>query len=547
MSVQVKILYGREYDRCKTSSLSANNLKNLDLAMLSEIVWDTVGSYYRDGRDAKSLRIQYRDDEGTFVTITSEDDVQDAVHSCKPVLQGDYEMVRLCLRVDDAWTPLGMKNTKPVEKPREKGVATSGDARKRLFDHDQKKETTCSSGESPIAESPYQRYVKKVKGDIEAKKSELYELESKEQEVQKKILRVKSNPLDGNLCRKCHMRLGHTARLCEYEKCSSVFSCGEEKFHHGELDSRATRNSIKKIKDDIAKLEKDLKLKEEQSEKLSESLSNKIENALMKENGGHYIDAGVKKWTLLRKHVYIIEKHCKKHFGGRIPPKHKLSDILEVAIDQEDDLDESKASLNVSQVKTKRTNPAKVILQDQGISFPDPSEQCTFTSHSSSVYRCAPSNKQEETEQLNMVLKHSLLESNPTAQQEQQSFFTPPGNVMIPVYRNSTPYLVNSSAPAYTFQNDYYGNMNPYFHPSNFNACPPTVQQPVFHQFDAYRAHYSNLAESSCETIAAPNTILPPGPDDDTTVLQASADTRDVASQLMFLSKRHEEWPANPK
>ena len=107
----------------------------------------------------------------------------------------------------------------------------------------------------------------------------------------------------------------------------------------------------------------------------------------MEENGGHlYIDAGVKKWTLLRKHVYVIEKHCKKHFGGKIPPKHKLSDILEAALDQGDDSDESTTNLTMSQVKTKRTNPAKVILQDQGISFPNPSDQGTFTSQSSTVY-----------------------------------------------------------------------------------------------------------------------------------------------------------------
>ena len=166
MSVQVKILYGRDYDRCKTSSISTNSLKDLDLAMLSKIVWDTVGSYYRDGRDAKSLRIQDCEDEGTFVTVTDENDVQDAVPSCKPVLQGDYEMVRLCLRFDDAWTPLALKDTKPVEKPHEKRPATSGDAQKRLFDHDQKKETTYSSDESPVAKSPYQRYVKKMKDDI---------------------------------------------------------------------------------------------------------------------------------------------------------------------------------------------------------------------------------------------------------------------------------------------------------------------------------------------------------------------------------------------
>ena len=71
-----------------------------------------------------------------------------------------------------------------------------------------------------------------------------------------------------------------------------------------------------------------------------------------------------------------------------------------------------------------------------------------------------------------MVLKHSLLESNSSAQQEQQSLFTPPANVMIPVYPNPTPYNVNNSAPAYTFPNDYYANRNRYFHPPDFNLYP---------------------------------------------------------------------------
>ena len=89
----------------------------------------------------------------------------------------------------------------------------------------------------------------------------------------------------------------------------------------------------------------------------------------MDENGDHYIDDGIKKWALLPKHVFIVEKYCKKHFAGRIPPKHKLSDFLEVALDRADDADENKTNLNMSQVKTKRTNPAKVLLQDKGISF----------------------------------------------------------------------------------------------------------------------------------------------------------------------------------
>ena len=50
----------------------------------------------------------------------------------------------------------------------------------------------------------------------------------KEQDTQRKLLRVKSNPSDDNVCRPCQLKLGHTARNCEYGKCESVFVCGEE-------------------------------------------------------------------------------------------------------------------------------------------------------------------------------------------------------------------------------------------------------------------------------------------------------------------------------
>ena len=90
--------------------------------------------------------------------------------------------------------------------------------------------------------------MKQAKNDIEEKKAELLELEMKDQEIQSKLLRVKSNPDDGNMCRNCHLRLGHTARSCEYGKCQSVCGCGEEKFHPGEINTRGMRSSIKRKK-----------------------------------------------------------------------------------------------------------------------------------------------------------------------------------------------------------------------------------------------------------------------------------------------------------
>ena len=209
-------------------------------------------------------------------------------------------------------------------------------------------------------------------------------------------------------------RAYNTSRGCEYEKCLSVFGCGEEELHTGELDSRSTRSSIQKLKGDIEKLERELNLKETTTKKLSESLGKKIETTLMHENGNKYIEGGIKKWSLLRKHVFIVEKYCKKHFNGSIPPKHKLSDIINVAL--EDYTPEHKTGQTITRVKTTRANPAKNVLEVQGISFPDinVNECSSSTSHASAnlAYRCAPSNKDEEQEQLSMVLKQSMLESN---------------------------------------------------------------------------------------------------------------------------------------
>lgn len=252
-----------------------------------------------------------------------------------------------------------------------------------------------------------------------------------EHETQRKVLRAKSNPSDGNMCRNCHMRLGHTSRSCEYDKCLSVFSCGEEKLHPGEINSRSVRTSIQKLKGVIEKLEKDFHFKENASNKICESLGNKIETTLLQENGNRYIEAGIKKWALLRKHVFIIEKYCKQHFGGSIPPKHRLSDILNVALEKctPDDGDKTDQKF-LSRVKTKRANPARDVLEARGISFPDIiNVNESSTSQSNLMHRCAPCNKDEEEEQLTMVLNQSLLESKSTAPQ-----------VATTDFRQSTPF-----------------------------------------------------------------------------------------------------------
>ena len=113
MSAQIKILYGSEYSRCKTTTISMFQLKSLGFDALKSILQECVGGFYQD---ARNIRIQYREDEGTFVTISNETDVQDAIRCCKPIVSNtakESNTVRMGLRVDDALTPVSSTNRHP--------------------------------------------------------------------------------------------------------------------------------------------------------------------------------------------------------------------------------------------------------------------------------------------------------------------------------------------------------------------------------------------------------------------------------------------------
>ena len=71
-TVKVKIFYGPNYDRCKVINFSREAFTAMTFIKFSNEVRQTVG--YEN-----SSRIQYRDDEETFVTINTDEDFEDAV------------------------------------------------------------------------------------------------------------------------------------------------------------------------------------------------------------------------------------------------------------------------------------------------------------------------------------------------------------------------------------------------------------------------------------------------------------------------------------
>ena len=64
------------------------------------------------------------------------------------------------------------------------------------------------------------------------------------------------------------------------------------------------------------------------AEKVQSSFSHQIEQAILEESEETYQENGYRNWQCLRKHVYALQGYCKKHFNGKLPPKHELKTVL---------------------------------------------------------------------------------------------------------------------------------------------------------------------------------------------------------------------------
>ena len=129
-------------------------------------------------------------------------------------------------------------------------------------------------------QTPLERFLSKTEEQINKKQEIIERLQNKENEILAKLERVKSDPRDGNICRNCHLRLGHSARTCQFGRCTSVFKCGEEKYHSGEINMKELRNQIKKNESELSKLRSELDNKRMALATMNAKVTNKIESEL---------------------------------------------------------------------------------------------------------------------------------------------------------------------------------------------------------------------------------------------------------------------------
>ena len=269
--------------------------------------------------------------------------------------------------------------------------------------------------------SPLQRYVNKLEANVTNQMQKVSLLQSNLNNVDEKLEQLKSihDRGKGQVCGNCHLRLGHTSRNCVLDKCTDVFSCGIEKFHHNQVNRSKLNQELKREETALEKLKIELSNRQSAIRSLENEPTHRIEQRLLSENRDDYVVGGLKNWSLLRRHVHLIEGYCKRNFRGKIPPKESLTDILRRA-EYSDEDDEEETLLHAKR-RRSHENPSKSVLESYGIDFPVgcSSSKSSSSSRSSStctrvsnyeVQRSEPTTIEEEEAQLELALQASSFD-----------------------------------------------------------------------------------------------------------------------------------------
>ncbi|CAB4004780.1 Hypothetical predicted protein [Paramuricea clavata] len=203
---------------------------------------------------------------------------------------------------------------------------------------------------------------------------------------------------------------------------ASIYSCGEEKLHPAENSRlKQMRQSISELENEIRQLNKEFENRQAAVDKVNSSKTNRIETELLEADDDYtYMQNGVRNWRLLRKHVYAIEHYCKENMNGKIPPKHELN-VLDLALNDEN----PELDCKISQHQTHRQNPCKNVLENNGIVFPESSDngKAYDSNASNSTVRYMPLTREEE--QLKIALAASARSCSTGIHTE--SYFDPQG------------------------------------------------------------------------------------------------------------------------
>ena len=177
--------------------------------------------------------------------------------------------------------------------------------------------------------TPVERLFRKRDDDIKNTRDNITEKKAELNSSDDAVERANRQNLSNRMCGKCHLRTGHMRRNCTLDSCNSARSCGDLDKH---CEEKAKR---RKLVSEIASLETHLKttIDAQQSskktyQKMEESFAARIEQDIIDTNPNLYIQNGVKNWSLIRKHVAVLEKLCQ----GKLPRRSEIPELLKTGL-----------------------------------------------------------------------------------------------------------------------------------------------------------------------------------------------------------------------
>ena len=244
-------------------------LLNFDRDMLCSMKFIAFSKRVREIAcdENSSIRIQYKDDEDTYVTMSNDDDFEDALRCITPI-KNHENIYRLSIRVDDSLTPKSPAKKKQctgsanVDTKTTSATRTNTASRRKL---EFPSVSNVSTSVEPVvqlkvSETPLQRFTSSLQLKIDEKLEAKQKLVDQEKDLKTRIEDAKLMIAGaGPVCHNCHMRLRHTSRNCTFERCETIYSCGQEKLHPAEFAKlKQIRQSINKLEKEIQQLSRDM-------------------------------------------------------------------------------------------------------------------------------------------------------------------------------------------------------------------------------------------------------------------------------------------------
>lgn len=413
-SLQLKVFYG-DGDKCKAIFTTPSVLQTYE--NLVDVIKNHIKALEFLGET--ELKILYQDDEETFVELEgSRDHLAEALR-CAVEVQGSG-FRRLKLKVFGSTTPKQPSKQRRIDRSEThlendtpctaylKRPDTS--VKKKLpFTSDQEFNSPLTLSEQVSSfKSPLEQYIEDKVQEIEDAEADVNSLVT---EVAKFKASVPCVDKSRSACGLCHRRENHNRTNCPYVpyKCMSATVCGDLEKHKEEKDViKKMEGKLNSEKQKVIKLKSTLAAKKACALEATHSFNAVVRRRLIESFPAKYLRGdGKENWRQVNMDMAILESH----FKGNIPPDEiDLQEVLQNKVPAfQSHLPVDDRVRNLWTLKGLKWpefgqchNPSK-----SNSSVPVCSEMGS-DKDSATILSLAPTQREEEEEQLGIAIRESL-------------------------------------------------------------------------------------------------------------------------------------------